>query len=118
MANTDKMIEAKKLDAERRYHAAYKALREMLEDGEKLNFYTVAERAGVSRTYLYNHPEFRRIIKRFRDMSSINEVKELEELHEKVAREFTNLTYRRRRLEEEWEYVPKKVRRKQTKGED
>ena len=105
MANTDKMIEAKKLDAQRRYHATYKALREMLENGEKVNFYTVSERAGVSRTYLYNHPEFRRMIRRFKDMDSIGEVSALEEQHEKLGKEFTRLVEYRQELEKNWKRV-------------
>lgn len=51
----------------------------MLRDGEKVNFYTVADRAGVSRTYLYRHGEFKTFIKKCDDFSSLDNVYILEE---------------------------------------
>lgn len=38
----------------------------MITNGEIINFQTVAERCGVSRSYLYRHPKFQSIIKNCR----------------------------------------------------
>lgn len=44
--------------SEKILHAMQTILR-MLENGESVNFYTVSAAAGVSRPFLYKHPELR-----------------------------------------------------------
>ena len=46
--------------------ATKKVLSEMVERGQVVNFYTAAEAAGVTRGFLYHHPELRSFIENCR----------------------------------------------------
>lgn len=56
------MIKKSIYDAEQRQTLVAQTLAEMVQDGSAINYTTVATRCGVSRNYLYRHPEFSSII--------------------------------------------------------
>ena len=56
------LIEETKEKSIRKYSETRAIIEKMIENGEVINYQTVANTADVSRTYLYNHQEFRDII--------------------------------------------------------
>lgn len=56
------LINKSRYDAYQRQLNVAQIIDAMITNGEIINFQTVAERCGVSRSYLYRHPEFREII--------------------------------------------------------
>ena len=55
------------------YNRVYKTLYEMILQDEKINYYTVAKQAEVSRAYLYNHNAFSMMIETFSNLQKENE---------------------------------------------
>lgn len=53
------LIESTQRQASEKVLHTMQVILQMLENGEPVNFYTVAAAAGVSRPFLYNHPELR-----------------------------------------------------------
>lgn len=60
---SDEIVKYQRQKSDELYHKVYRDIQEMLLNSEKINFYTVAERAEVSRTYLYHHLLFSSLIK-------------------------------------------------------
>ena len=48
--------------SQRKFLQAYQTILEMVEKGEAITFYSVSERAKVSRPFLYRHPELKNLI--------------------------------------------------------
>ena len=48
--------------SQRKFLQAYQTILEMVEKGEEITFYSVSERAKVSRPFLYRHPELKNLI--------------------------------------------------------
>ena len=53
--------DVKKRSEEQRIHTL-RVIREMIDDCQDINYYTVAERAGVSRPFLYRYAEISTLI--------------------------------------------------------
>ena len=60
------LIEKTKRNAEERQLYVYQTLISMINNGDSINFTSVAERCGVSRHYLYRHTDCRQIIEHCR----------------------------------------------------
>jgi len=75
------LISKSQYDAYQRQLHVAQTINSMINQGEVINFRTVAERCDVSRNYLYRHPEFREIIETCR-VSSLSKV----ELQQEVIR--------------------------------
>lgn len=60
------MIKKSIYDAAQRQAHVAQVLAEMIRTGDTINYATVATRCGVSRNYLYRHPDFSRIINDYR----------------------------------------------------
>lgn len=74
------------------YNRAYKTLHEMILKDEKINYYTVAKQAEVSRAYLYNHNAFSMIIETFSNLQKENESKDsLYEKFEQAEKRYAEL---------------------------
>ena len=58
----NKMIEQTKRNASERQAYVSTIILEMVNKGDTITYAAVANRCGVSRQYLYRHPEFRSII--------------------------------------------------------
>lgn len=56
----------KKISTEELISMVSNAINEMLSTKEKINFFTVSDKVGVSRPFLYNHPETRKLIEKYR----------------------------------------------------
>ena len=56
------LISKSQYDANQRQLHVAQTINSMIVSGELINYQTVAARCGVSRNYLYRHPEFREII--------------------------------------------------------
>jgi hypothetical protein len=56
------LIEKTKKEAVEKHLKTQLIIEKMVENGEVINYQTVSAAAGVSRTYLYKHLEFREII--------------------------------------------------------
>lgn len=56
------LISKSQHDAYQRQLQVAQTIDVMITNGEIINFQTVAERCGVSRSYLYRHTEFRELI--------------------------------------------------------
>ena len=55
-----------------------KIIDKMFYMGEKINFYTVKEKADVSRTFLYKHPEIVNKINYYKKLNSMPIIKRVE----------------------------------------
>ena len=58
----DKMITMSKQISQKKFMQAYEVILEMIEKGEEITFYSVAEKAKVSRPFLYRHPDLKKMI--------------------------------------------------------
>ena len=56
------MIRASQHKSQEKMIHTHKVILDMLEQGKLINFYIVAEAAGVSRQFLYSHDELRNLI--------------------------------------------------------
>lgn len=56
------LIEETKKEAVAKHLQTQAIIEKMIENGEVINYQTVSAAAGVSRTYLYKHKEFRELI--------------------------------------------------------
>lgn len=56
------LIEKTKKEAVEKHLRTQLIIEKMVENGEVINYQTVSAAAGVSRTYLYKHKEFRGLI--------------------------------------------------------
>ena len=61
-----KVTELTKKISEEKFLQAYQTIIEMAERGEKISFFSVSEKAEVSRQFLYNHSELRELIREMR----------------------------------------------------
>ena len=55
-------------------------IEQMFYNNEKITFYSVCEKAGVSRKFLYNHPEIIEKISFYRNFNSLDHKKRLNQL--------------------------------------
>lgn len=67
--NTNKIIELAKSKSEETKNKVIEVVNEMLANGEKITFYSVYKKAGVSKSYVYNNEEIRLIIETYRKSS-------------------------------------------------
>lgn len=63
---------AKRIESDELISIVKAAINEMIETGEKINFFTVAEKAQVSRQFLYNHQETKELIEKYRIITDDN----------------------------------------------
>lgn len=74
------------------YNRVYSTLYEMILRDEKINYYTVAKQAEVSRTYLYNHNAFSMMIETFSNLQKENESEDsLYEKFEQAEKRYAEL---------------------------
>ena len=71
--NSEGIVNHQKQRSYDTYNRVYKALYSMILHDEKINFYTVAKQAEVSRAYLYNHDAFAMMIETFSNLQKENE---------------------------------------------
>ena len=71
--NSEGIVNHQKQRSYDTYNKVYKALYSMILHDEKINFYTVAKQAEVSRAYLYNHDAFAMMIETFSNLQKENE---------------------------------------------
>ena len=71
--NSEGIVNHQKQRSYDTYNRVYKALYSMILHDEKINFYTVAKQAEVSRAYLYNHDAFSMMIETFSNLQKENE---------------------------------------------
>ncbi len=71
--NSEGIVNHQKQRSYDTYTRVYKALYAMIMRDEKINFYTVAKKAEVSRAYLYNHNAFSMMIETFSNLQKQNE---------------------------------------------
>lgn len=103
VANLRRAAERKRADAEARAHKAIKTARK---SQQPVTFRGIAQAAGVSTSYLYNHPELRAQINRLRGSAPqrrpsndpTGQVATLKALLETAAREKTELVKRNEQL--------------------
>lgn len=67
--NTSKIIELAKNKSEQTKNKVIEVINEMLVNGEKITFYSVYKRAGVSKSYVYKNEEVRLVIETYRKSS-------------------------------------------------
>ncbi|WP_099355408.1 DUF6262 family protein [Fredinandcohnia onubensis] len=60
--NTEAVIAFAKKKKEETAEKVEQAIKQLIKQNEKINFNTVTTAAGVSKSYLYNHPELRKRI--------------------------------------------------------
>ena len=48
--------------SQKKFLHAYQTILEMVEKGENITFYSVSQKANVSRPFLYRHPELKKMI--------------------------------------------------------
>lgn len=63
---TDKIIEIAKKKSEETENKVVKVIKEMVKNEEKINFYSVYQKAGVSKSFVYNNPTIRELIEKYR----------------------------------------------------
>lgn len=71
--NSEGIVNHQKQRSYETYTRVYRALYSMILRDEKINFYTVAKKAEVSRAYLYNHNAFSMMIETFSNLQKENE---------------------------------------------
>lgn len=71
--NSEGIVNHQKQRSYETYTRVYRALYSMILRDEKINFYTVAKQAEVSRAYLYNHNAFAMMIETFSGLQKENE---------------------------------------------
>lgn len=64
--NTDKIISMAKTKTEVTKNKVIDTVNKMLQDGEKITFYSVYKNSGVSKSFVYNNDEIRLIIETYR----------------------------------------------------
>ena len=84
--NYTRMITESQKKAEEKFIAVSKCILQMIDSNEIVNFQTVSNNAGVSRTYLYGNPELRQMIEgcRISGMSKKDLQKEVIRLRARV----------------------------------
>lgn len=64
--NTTSMVEFNKGKSVSKSKAVDDAIKRLIKNGQTINFNSVVAEAGVSKSYLYNHPDHRRRIEELR----------------------------------------------------
>ena len=100
--NSEGIVNHQKQRSYDTYNRVYKALYSVILHDEKINFYTVAKQAEVSRAYLYNHDAFAMMIETFSNLQKENESEDY--LYEK----FQQAEKRYVELQQEYEKVKNK----------
>lgn len=68
MEKNKKAVIQQQRNSYKTYSKAYDAIYNMVLLDEKINYYTVAEKAGVSRSYLYQHEALSEMIQTFSNL--------------------------------------------------
>ncbi len=90
--NSDGIVNHQKQRSYDTYTRVYKTLYSMILHDEKINFYTVAKQAEVSRAYLYNHNAFSMMIETFSNLQKENESEDsLYEKFEQAEKHYVKL---------------------------
>lgn len=90
--NSEGIVNHQKQRSYDTYTRVYKALYSMILHDEKINFYTVAKQAEVSRSYLYNHNAFSMMIETFSNLQKENESEDsLYEKFEQAEKRYVEL---------------------------
>lgn len=70
MKNTSKIVSLAKEKTEVKKQKVIETINQMLENEEKITFYSVYQKAGVSKSFVYNNKEIREIIEQHRKLPS------------------------------------------------
>ena len=66
MKNTSKIVTLAKEKSEEKKQKVIDTINKMLENDEKISFYSVYQKAGVSKSFVYNNEEIREVIEHHR----------------------------------------------------
>lgn len=66
MKNTNKIVSLAKDKSEQKQKEVIKAINEMIKNEDKITFYSVYQKAGVSKSFVYNNKEIRNLIETHR----------------------------------------------------
>ena len=101
--NNQKAIIHQQRNSYKTYSKAYDALYAMLLADEKINYYTVAEKAGVSRSYLYQHNGLSTMIQQFSILQKQElSANKLKEDYEKARKRLEEAQKRYKEVKEEY----------------
>lgn len=68
--NTSKIVSMAKEKTEEKKQIVINTINEMIANGEKITFYSVYQKAGVSKSFVYNNKEIREVIEKHRKSPS------------------------------------------------
>ncbi|MBL7247480.1 DUF6262 family protein [Heyndrickxia sporothermodurans] len=68
MKNTSKIVSMAKEKTEEKKQKVINTINEMIANGEKVTFYSVYQKAGVSKSFVYNNKEIREVIEQHRKL--------------------------------------------------
>lgn len=66
--NTSKIVSMAKEKTEEKKQKVINTINEMIANGEKVTFYSVYQKAGVSKSFVYNNKEIREVIEQHRKL--------------------------------------------------
>lgn len=66
MKNTNKIVSLAKEKSEQKQQMVLDTINEMIKNEEKITFYSVYQKAGVSKSFVYNNEEIRQLIESHR----------------------------------------------------
>ncbi|GAA0504322.1 hypothetical protein GCM10008986_34820 [Salinibacillus aidingensis] len=69
MKNTSKIVSMAKEKTEEKKQMVIETINKMIECDEKITFYSVYQKAGVSKSFVYNNEEIREVIEQHRKSS-------------------------------------------------
>lgn len=72
--NTAKMLEYSRLRTEQAVNKTTVAISQMLKDNIPVNFNSVSERAGISKRFLYSHPDIKEKIIKLRSQPCLKQL--------------------------------------------
>lgn len=106
MEKSKKIVIQQQRNSYKTYSKAYDAIYNMVLLDEKINYYTVAEKAGVSRSYLYQHEGLSEMIQMFSTLQKKESSPAiLKENYEKARKRLEEAKERLRKAKEEYNQV-------------
>jgi len=116
MRNPSKMIAYSKQQSTEKQKLAIQKILLMIENKERVTFYSVKEKTGFSKSFLYNNPDIRELIETYRPTTKINLLSdERDELIKNLRNQIQVLENKIRRIEkdelwkEKFQNINKKV---------
>lgn len=67
MKNTDKLVMLAKEKSENTKQKVITTIDEMVKNGDRITFYSVYQKAGVSKSFVYSNNEIREVISKYRN---------------------------------------------------